>query len=111
MACENWWFYFSVVGGFVVASNPFSPELQQLVQEELDTGEYASQEELLLEAMRLLADRNRRRQKLRDELQVGRDQLERGEGIELDSDEALKTFLDEVATEANMEINAGKRCQ
>jgi len=86
-----------------VTISSFSPELRQLVQEELATGEFASEDELLLQAVRLLADRNRRRQELRRELQVGRDQLDRGEGIELDSDEALGVFFDEIEAEVNAE--------
>jgi antitoxin ParD1/3/4 len=86
-----------------VTTGSFSPELRQLVQEELATGEYASEDELLLQAVRLLADRNRRRQELRRELQVARDQLDRGEGIELDSDEALAAFFDEIEAEVNAE--------
>jgi len=48
-----------------------SSELQHLVQEQLATGRYGSENELLLEAVRLLADRNRRRETLRRELQSG----------------------------------------
>ena len=87
-----------------MTTNSFSPELQQILQEELATGEYDSQDELLLEAVRLLADRNRRRQELRRELQIGRDQLDRGDGIELDSDEALGTFFDGIRAEVNAEL-------
>lgn len=36
----------------------FPPELDRLVREELATGAYASEEDLLLEAMRALQDRN-----------------------------------------------------
>lgn len=89
----------------------FSPELQQLVQAELATGEYASQDELLLEAMRLLADRSKRRQELRQELQIARDQLDRGEGIELDGDEALEAFFDEIKAEVNAELAAERKSQ
>ncbi len=89
-----------------MTTNSFSTELEQLVREELATGGYASEDELLLQAVRLLADRNRRRQELRRELQIGRDQLDRGEGIELDSDEALATFLDEIEAEVHAEAAA-----
>lgn len=94
-----------------MTTNLFSPELQQLVQAELATGEYASQEELLLEAMRLLADRNKRRQEFRERLRVARDQLDRGEGIELDGDEALEAFFDEIKTEVNAELAAERKGQ
>ncbi len=91
-----------------MASDSFSPELRQLVQEQFASGEYSSKEELLLEAVRLLADRNRGRQALRRDLQVGRQQLDRGEGIELDGDEALEAFLCGIAAEATAEL-ASKR--
>ncbi len=94
-----------------MTSHLFSPELQQLVQAELATGEYASQEELLLQAMRLLADRSKRRQELRQELQIARDQLDRGEGIELDGEEALEAFFDEIKAEVNAELAAERKSQ
>ena len=39
-------------------SYTFPPELDRLVRDKLATGEYASEEELLLEAMRALVDRD-----------------------------------------------------
>lgn len=89
-------------------ANGFSLELQHLIQAELAAGHYDSDEELLLEAVRLLTERNRRRQVLRRELQIGREQLDRGEGIELDNDEALEAFLEEIAAEVNAELAAKK---
>jgi len=85
-----------------------SPELQQLVRRELATGRYGSENEVLLEAVRLLADRNRRREELRRELQTGRDQLDRGEGVELEGDEALGAFLDGIEAEVAAELAAQK---
>jgi len=38
-------------------SYPFPPELDRLIREELATGAYASEEDLLLEAMRALRER------------------------------------------------------
>ncbi len=82
----------------------FSSQLQDLIQSELAAGQYASADELLLEAVRLLAEHNRRRRELRQEIQIGRDQLDRGEGIELESDEALGAFLEEIEAEVNAEL-------
>ena len=39
-------------------SRPFPPELDRMVRGKLATGEYASEDEVLLEAMRVLADRD-----------------------------------------------------
>ena len=61
--------------------HPFSPEVDRLVQQHMATGHYASEDELLVEALRTLADE-------RHELaaiQEGIDSLERGEqGLSLD---------------------------
>ena len=61
--------------------------------------------------MRLLADRSKRRQELRQELQIARDQLDRGEGIELDGEEALEAFFDEIKAEVNAELAAERKSQ
>lgn len=39
-------------------SYPFPPDLDRMVRHKLATGEYASEDEVLLEAMRALADRD-----------------------------------------------------
>jgi len=70
----------------------FSPELRQLVEQELATGSYVSENELLLEAMRLLARRDQRREELRGELQIGRDQLDRGKYTEYDDQTLRERF-------------------
>jgi antitoxin ParD1/3/4 len=92
-------------------TNFLSSEVQQLVQEELATGRYVSENELLLEAVRLLADRNRRRESLRRELQVGRNELDRGEGIELDGDKALGALFDDIEAEVAAELAARKKSE
>lgn len=67
-----------------------SPELQQFIQLELDAGGYASPDEVLLEAMKLL----RKRSALDAEIQKGVDQLARGEYIEYDKQAWKKKFDD-----------------
>jgi Arc/MetJ-type ribon-helix-helix transcriptional regulator len=67
-------------------------ELEQLVRQEMATGKYASPDQMLLEAVRLLAERNRRRDALRQELQIGRDQLDRGEYTEYDEHSLRRRF-------------------
>jgi len=67
-------------------------ELEQLVRQEMATGKYASPDEMLLEAVRLLAERNRRRDDLRQEVQIGRDQLDRGEYTDYDEHSLRQRF-------------------
>ena len=67
-------------------------ELEQLVRQEMATGKYASPDQMLLEAVRLLAERNRRRDALRQEVQIGRDQLDRGEYTDYDEHSLRQRF-------------------
>jgi len=78
-----------------MSTDSFSPELTQLVQEGLASGKYGSQDALLLEAVRLLARRDQQRAKLLEELQIGRDQLDRGEYTEYD-EHSLREFFDDL---------------
>jgi antitoxin ParD1/3/4 len=54
-----------------------SPELEHLVRSLVATGQYQDEHEVLAEALELL----RRRDVLRAEIQVGLDELDRGEGV------------------------------
>jgi len=62
-----------------------TPELEQLVNEKVESGMYHTASEVIRESLRLLQERDEQRQgrleKLRAEIQVGLDQLKRGEGI------------------------------
>ncbi len=75
-------------------TDQFSVELERLVQQELASGKYGSENELLLEAVRLLAERDRRREQLRHEIRVGRDQLDRGECTQYDEQSFRQRFDD-----------------
>ncbi len=66
-----------------------STELRHLVEHEMATGNYRSEDEVLLEAVRLLAERNR----LLQEIDAGTRQLERGEYTDYDV-EALRARFD-----------------
>jgi Arc/MetJ-type ribon-helix-helix transcriptional regulator len=85
----------------------FSPDLQQLLQEELATGKYKSEDEVLLEAMKLLRDRETHLNQFRRNLKARLERLDRGEGQEFDDDE-LAAFMDEIEAEVNAE-SASKR--
>jgi antitoxin ParD1/3/4 len=65
-------------------TDAFPPELAAFVQQELASGNYQSEEEMLCAGLRLLRERERRLQNLRDEILPALEQLDRGEGQELD---------------------------
>jgi antitoxin ParD1/3/4 len=65
-------------------SHAFQGELARLVEQQLATGKYATEDELLIEAVRLLGDRDRRLAELREKLAPALARLDRGEGKPLD---------------------------
>jgi len=83
----------------------FPPDLQEYVQHELASGRYASEGELLVEAVRFHRDRNVRLEQLREEIKTALEQLDRGEGIELADDAALEAFFDDIEAEVQGELS------
>jgi antitoxin ParD1/3/4 len=67
-----------------------SAELQQFVREKVESGDYASADDVLREALQLLDDRDRLRawklEELRKEIAVGIQQAEQGMVAPLDMD-------------------------
>jgi antitoxin ParD1/3/4 len=65
-----------------------TPELEKLVAQKVQSGRYQSASEVVREGLRLLEDQDRLRatrlQEVRRKIQVGLDQLDRGEGISRD---------------------------
>jgi antitoxin ParD1/3/4 len=62
-----------------------TPELEKLVASKVQSGRYQSASEVIREGLRLLEDQDRLRaaqvEEVRRRIQVGLDQLDRGEGI------------------------------
>ena len=73
-------------------SSAFSSDIDQLVRQQLATGQYQSAEDVMRTALQLLADRNRRVEYLRAEVQVGRDELDRGDYEEYDESSLRELF-------------------
>jgi antitoxin ParD1/3/4 len=67
-------------------SLPMSPEVESLIQREYKSGLYESTDDLLLEAVLLLRDRNQRLVELRQAILPALERLERGAGKPLDMD-------------------------
>ncbi|MCL1468792.1 type II toxin-antitoxin system ParD family antitoxin [Argonema galeatum] len=63
-----------------------TPELEKFVQEKVKSGRYLSASEVVREALRLLQEEDQIRQlrleKLRKEIAMGIEQLDRGEGVD-----------------------------
>ena len=57
-----------------------TPELEQLVNEKVQSGLYQTASEVVREALRLLKERDHAREQLRADVKAGFDALARGEG-------------------------------
>ena len=81
-------------------------DLQQFVADELNSGRYRSADELIAESLRQMRDSRTEWQRLRDEVQSRIARMEQGEVIELENDEALEAYFDEMAAEVDAELEA-----
>ena len=64
-------------------------ELEELVNEEIKSGQYKSASEVVREGLRLVRLRRERLAALKTEIQIGVDEIERGEYVEYTSVEEL----------------------
>jgi antitoxin ParD1/3/4 len=91
---------------------PLTPELEQLVKDKVNSGRYHSVSEVMGEALRLLDERDRIREQrlaeLKAKIQVGIEELERGEGI--DGEEVFAEIEEDIRrAEAQMQqVEAAK---
>ena len=65
------------------------PDLEQFLQAVVTSGKYSSADEALVAGVRLLRDRERQREELRRELDLGLAALERGDVVTLDGEGEL----------------------
>ncbi len=81
------------------------PDLAQFIHDQLAAGKYAWESEVVCDAVRLLRDRETRLASLRTEIARGFDQLDRGEYVELDSDESLDDFIGDIEARAQKRLH------
>jgi antitoxin ParD1/3/4 len=81
-------------------------DLQQFVHRVIDTGSYKSEAEVVGEALRLLQERERRIEELRQEIQPALEQLDRGEGIQLKDEEELRLFFEDINERGSKRLGA-----
>lgn len=73
---------------------------QPFVRDAVASGKYRSEGDLILAALQLLEKHERRLDALRDDIQAGLDQLNRGEGIVLRDQDAQQAFFDDIKAHA-----------
>lgn len=90
-------------------SQTLSPEIEKLAQQYVDGDQFTSANDVILVAMRLFGECQAR---YRDELGLaikrGFDQIDRGDGIELKNDDALREFFDDIKQRGRVRYDAGK---
>ena len=84
-------------------------EFQQFVQQELASGRYHSVEEVIADGLRLL--REQKLYELRKDIDAGLAQIERGEGIELEGEGALRHFFDDIKARGRQRLEAKQASQ
>ncbi len=85
------------------------PDLQQFVHNMVDTGCFKDETEVVGEAIRLLQERQRRIEDLRRDIQPALDQLDRGEGIKINSEEELRLFFDDIQRHGRQRYDEAKQ--
>jgi putative addiction module CopG family antidote len=75
--------------------NGLPEDLEQFVEQELASGKYASRDELVTEAVRLLRERERRLKGLREKILPALERLDRGEYTEY-NEGSLRDLIDNV---------------
>ncbi|MCH7726977.1 MAG: type II toxin-antitoxin system ParD family antitoxin [Planctomycetes bacterium] len=68
-------------------SPSYPPEVQEFVEEAVAAGDYASEGDVLVDAVRALREIKRQHQSLRNDVQAGFDELDAGQGEAWDVDE------------------------
>jgi antitoxin ParD1/3/4 len=77
---------------------------QAFVRTAVASGQFQSEEQMVEEALRLLSQRDRRREEFRRQVQIGTDQLQRGEYTDFD-DESLDEFFEQIKVEGRKELD------
>lgn len=71
------------------------PELDEFIRNEVASGRYESPQAVICDALRLLKERELERERFLREIQLGLEQLDRGESTEYDED-GLRGLFEEL---------------
>jgi antitoxin ParD1/3/4 len=83
------------------------PEFEPFVRQQLAEGDYQSVEDVVGDGLRVLRELKRRAEEFRRDVQLGVDQLDRGEGLSLDR-EGLRQFFDDLQRRGRARCDAGR---
>lgn len=74
-------------------------DIQHFIQAQVSTGRYSSEADVVVEAVKLLRDQEENYQRFRAEVQRRLQSLDEGNYIELNGDEELAQFFEELKQE------------
>jgi len=90
-----------------------TPELEEFVHRKVESGRYNSASEVVREGLRLLDDNDRMREmrmdEMRREVMKGVEQLKNGEYLQLDSEEELKAFFEDIKRRGRKRLEANRK--
>lgn len=78
---------------------------EELIKQKVESGHYSSPDEVMDTALRLLDARDKKLDALRKDVQLGLEQIERGEYVEY-KDETLDQLFDELEVEAFKDLDS-----
>lgn len=83
--------------------NTLPPDVTQFIQDELARGHYSSEQEVVQEAVRFFRESRERFRQLKDEIRQRIAGLDAGQGTEIQSDEELSVFFQDIESEVHRE--------
>lgn len=86
----------------------FPPELERFVEEQIAAGNYQSEQDLVVSAVRVLRDVQTRRREFHEDVRLGMEQLKQGDFTEYD-EAGLCRLFDELEQIARNRADAGGR--
>lgn len=100
---------FRVFGGKgLVMVGTIPSDLEQFVQQQVATGEYQSQDEVVAAGLHVLREVKLRQTEFQQQVKLGVDQLDHGEGIKVAANE-LRSFFDDIQARGQQRYEASKR--
>lgn len=85
----------------------YPPEIQAFVQQKIAAGVFQSADEFAIEAAQLYREVDRRREELKAKVAAGIAQLEAGEYIDLDGEDELQDYFEDVKRRGREKLASG----
>ncbi len=85
----------------------YPPDLQDFVQQKIAAGVFRSADEFAVEAAKLYREIDSRREEFKSKVAAGIEQLESGDYIDLDGDDELARFFEDVKLRGRERLAAG----